>query len=79
MGVLQSMMESDFAASGESPKILLAQEAVNILNQAMRKIDQNDIFSAQVMIGIALHHLEQLQGDLTQHLSLEKMLRNTLQ
>lgn len=73
------MMEPDSATSGESPKILLAREAVNMLNQAIYKIDQNDIFSAQVMVGIALHHLENLQGDLTQHLSLEKMLRDTLQ
>lgn len=72
-------MEPDSVAWRESPKILLAREVVSILNQAMDKIDENDIFSAQVMVGIALHHLENLQVDLTEHLSWEKILRDMIQ
>ncbi|MDX2231873.1 MAG: hypothetical protein NW220_19725 [Leptolyngbyaceae cyanobacterium bins.349] len=71
-------MESDSTTWEESPKILLAREVVNILNQAMHKIDENDYFSAQIMVGVALHHLESLQIDLTEHLSLERTLRSFL-
>ncbi|MDX2243881.1 MAG: hypothetical protein NW224_24660 [Leptolyngbyaceae cyanobacterium bins.302] len=71
-------MESDQTLWEESPKILLAKEVINILTQAMSKIDDNDLFSAQVMVGIALHHLESLQVDLTEHLSWEKMLRDVI-
>lgn len=71
-------MESDPTLGAESPKILLTKEAIQILSQAMHKIDENDLFSAQVMVGVALQYLENLQVDITTHLSLEKRLRDTL-
>jgi len=71
-------MESDPTRSGESPKILLAREAVTILNQAIDKIDDNDIVSAKVMVGIALYHLESLKMELDDHLSWEKRLREII-
>lgn len=71
-------MESDPTLGEESPKILLTKEAIQILSQAMHKIDENDLFSAQIMVGVALQYLENLQVDLTTHLSMEKLLRDTL-
>jgi hypothetical protein len=71
-------MESDSSTWEESPKILVARETVNILTQAMHKIDENDFFSAHIMVGIALHRLENLQIDLANHLSTEKALRDML-
>lgn len=68
-------MKSDSLASEDSPKSLLVREVVNILNQTIDKIDDNDLFSAEIMVGVALQYLENLQTDLNQHLSLEKMLR----
>ena len=72
-------MESDLTTWGDSPKILLAKETVHILNQVIHKINENDLFSAQVMVGVALQHLENLQVDLTEHLTVEKTLRQMLE
>lgn len=71
-------MDSDSKTSGESPKVLLAREAVSVLNQAIDKIEDHDIFSAKVMVEIAFHHLGRLQRDLDQHLYWEKKLKNTI-
>ncbi len=62
----------------DSPKAIAVERTVDMLNQALQKIQENDYVSAQVMAGIAKHLLEQVQSEIEAHLSMERMLRKTL-
>lgn len=62
----------------DSPKILMAQQAIYILTQVVQKLEENDYVSSQVMSGVAKQVLEELQLDIESHLAMEKMLRNAI-
>jgi len=62
----------------DSPKILMAQQAIKILTQVVQKLEENDYVSSQVMSGVAKQVLEELQLDIETHLAMEKMLRSTI-
>ncbi len=62
----------------DSPQITSVQRTVSILNQVIEKLDENDTASAQVMVGVAIHLLENLNVDLNQHLIVQHTLRELL-
>lgn len=66
-------------SSNESPKVVLIEETVDILNQTIQKLQENDHVSAHVMLGVVRQLLGELQGDLEQHLLLEKKLKRMLE
>ena len=59
----------------DSSKALVVEQSISILNQAMGKIQENDYVSAQVMVGVAKHLLDEVQTDLDQYLTIQKMLK----
>ncbi|MFB2876048.1 MULTISPECIES: hypothetical protein [Floridanema] len=62
----------------DSSKAFVVQHSINILNQAANKLQENDFVSAQVMIGVAKHLLDEVQTDLEHYLTIQKMLKDTL-
>ncbi len=61
----------------DSSKAIVVQHSINILNQAANKLQENDFVSAQVMIGVAKHLLDEVQTDLEHYLTIQKMLKDT--
>ncbi|MFB2939457.1 hypothetical protein ACE1B6_29740 [Aerosakkonemataceae cyanobacterium BLCC-F154] len=62
----------------DSSKSCVVQQSVNILNQAVDKLQENDYVSAQVMIGVAKHLLNEVQSDLDNYLTIQRMLKDAL-
>jgi hypothetical protein len=62
--------------TNDSSKALVVQQSIHILNQAVDKLQENDYVSAQVMVGVAKHLLDEVQCDLEQYLTIQKMLKN---
>lgn len=62
----------------DSSKAFAVQQSINILNQAVDKLQENDYVSAQVMIGVAKHLLDEVQTDLESYLTIQKILKNAL-
>jgi hypothetical protein len=54
------------------------QQAIDLLGNAIGKLDENDIFSAEVTIGVAIHLLECSKTDLNHYLETETKLRALL-
>lgn len=62
----------------DSSKTFEVQQSIHILNQVVNKLQENDYVSAQVMIGVAKHLLNEVQTDLEQYLTIQKMLKDAL-
>ncbi|MBE9230025.1 hypothetical protein IQ264_31995 [Phormidium sp. LEGE 05292] len=62
----------------DSSKTFEVQQTIHILNQAVNKLQENDYVSAQVMIGVAKQLLNEVQTDLEQYLTIQKMLKDAL-
>ena len=62
----------------ESSKITRLEIVLDILNQVAQKIRTHDYASAQVMVGVTLQVLEDLQLDLELHSQVERQLRKML-
>jgi len=61
----------------DSSKTFEVQQTIQILNQAVNKLQENDYVSAQVMVGVAKHLLDEVQTDLERYLTIQKMLKDT--
>ena len=61
----------------DSSKTFEVQQTIQILNQAVNKLQENDYVSAQVMVGVAKHLLDEVQTDLDRYLTIQKMLKDT--
>jgi len=62
----------------ESPQVISIKETMHLLNQVVQKLDENDYFSAQIMLGVSVHLLKNVQIEIEQHVQIERMLRKTL-
>ncbi len=62
----------------DSSKTFVVQQTIHILNQAVDKLQENDYVSAQVMVGVAKHLLDEVQTDLEHYLTIQKMLKDAL-
>lgn len=62
----------------DSSKTIEVQQTIHILNQAVNKLQENDYVSAQVMIGVAKQLLNEVQTDLEQYLTIQKILKDAL-
>ncbi|HEY9300175.1 MAG TPA: hypothetical protein VIQ31_28185 [Phormidium sp.] len=62
--------------TNDSSKALVVQQTISILNQAVNKLQENDYVSAQVMVGVAKQLLNEVQTDLEDYLTIQKMLKN---
>ncbi|MGA9382680.1 MAG: hypothetical protein WBV73_28295 [Phormidium sp.] len=60
----------------DSSQAIVVQQSISILNQAVNKLQENDYVSAQVMIGVAKHLLDEVQTDLEHYLTIQKMLKD---
>jgi hypothetical protein len=54
------------------------RQAIDLLSRAVEKLDQNDPFSAEVMLGVTIHLLENSKADLNHYLETETRLRKLL-
>lgn len=61
----------------DSSKAIVVQQSISILNQAVNKLQENDYVSAQVMIGVAKHLLDEVQTDLDHYLTIQRLLKDT--
>jgi len=61
----------------DSSKAMVVQQSISILNQAVNKLQENDYVSAQVMIGVAKHLLDEVQTDLDHYLTIQRLLKDT--
>ncbi|OKH36834.1 hypothetical protein NIES2119_15550 [[Phormidium ambiguum] IAM M-71] len=61
----------------DSSKAIVVQQSISILNQAVNKLQENDYVSAQVMIGVAKHLLDEVQIDLDHYLTIQRLLKDT--
>ncbi|MDX2242724.1 MAG: hypothetical protein NW224_18705 [Leptolyngbyaceae cyanobacterium bins.302] len=64
--------------NNESPKTKQIEIAINVLTQALQKLDEHDYPSAKVMTGVAKKVLDDLQLDLDRHLYVEEKLKQLL-
>lgn len=64
--------------SGDLSKVGYVEAAINILIQALERLDEYDYASAQSMIAIAKNMLDELQLDLDRHFEVEEMLKHVL-
>ncbi|EKQ67037.1 hypothetical protein OsccyDRAFT_4858 [Leptolyngbyaceae cyanobacterium JSC-12] len=71
-------MQLDSGIWDESPQVISVKETVHLLSQVIQKLDENDYFSAQIMVGVAVHLLQNVQSELEQHQQIERMLREVL-
>lgn len=62
----------------DSSQGFVVQQSITILNQAVNKLQENDYVSAQVMIGVAKHLLDEVQTDLEHYLTIQKMLKDAI-
>ncbi|MFB2833402.1 hypothetical protein [Floridanema evergladense] len=62
----------------DSSQALAVQNTINILNQAINKIHESDYVSAQVMVGVAKHLLDEVQTDLEHYLTIQRILKDVL-
>ncbi len=69
--VISSM--EDTLSKVESVKV-----AINVLNQALKQLNEYDYSSAQVMVAIARQTLDELQLDFGSHFRVEGMLQQIL-
>lgn len=61
----------------DSSKAIAVQQSISILNQAVNKLQENDYVSAQVMVGVAKHLLDEVQTDLDHYLTIQRLLKDT--
>lgn len=61
----------------DSSKAIVVQQSISILNQAVNKLQENDYVSAQVMVGVAKHLLDEVQTDLDHYLTIQRLLKDT--
>ncbi len=59
-------------------KISYVEIAINVLNEALQKLQEHEYASAQVMVSVARQVLEDLQLDFDQHSQIEEKLKNLL-
>lgn len=60
----------------DSSQGFVVEQSITILNQAVNKLQENDYVSAQVMIGVAKHLLDEVQIDLEHYLAIQRMLKD---
>lgn len=61
-----------------SSRVALVEQTIHLLTRARHELSQHDYAIAQVMVGVASQMLTDLQGDLEQHLTLQRTLRQVL-
>lgn len=59
-------------------KVESVKVAINVLNQALKQLNEYDYSSAQVMVAIARQTLDELQLDFDSHFRVEGMLQQIL-
>ena len=52
---------------------------IDVLNRALKRLNEHDYTSAQVMVAVARQMLEDLQTDFDRHLQVESMLKQLLE
>lgn len=62
----------------DSSQGFVVQQSITILNQAVNKLQENDYVSAQVMIGVAKHLLDEVQTDLDHYLTIQRLLKDAI-
>ncbi len=62
----------------DSSQVFVVQQSMNILNEAVIKLQENDYVSAQVMVGVAKQLLDEVQTDVEHYLRIQKMLKDAL-
>jgi hypothetical protein len=65
-------------AINESSNVESVKTAIEILNQALRKMDDYDYGSAVIMTGVAKQLLDNVQMSLEQNLDVQNILRRAL-
>ncbi len=66
------MMEHD------SQRAASIQHSISVLQQTLDKLENHDYETAQIMIGVVVQILSEVQSDLNQQLSLEQKLRKLI-